>query len=169
MVVLAKPLLTCLYKHMQFCVIILAAGQGKRLKSAIPKPLHHLCRTPASWLGDRSRASLARATSTLIVTAADNAPFAPHIPPDAAVFTQDPPQGTGHAVACCLDALTELDPDHPVIILYADIPLIQSRTIAKLAGRGRQTDRYLQPCFYHRQSGWLWQNDYRWPASESHY
>ena len=132
MVVLAKPILTCLYKHMQFSVIILAAGQGKRLKSAIPKPLHHLCGRPLlGWV--TKAAHKAGAIATFIVTAADNAAFTPHIPQDARVFIQELPQGTGHAVASCLDALTELAPDHPVIILYADTPLIQSETIAKLA------------------------------------
>ena len=140
MVVLAKPVLTCLYKHMQFSVIILAAGQGKRLKSAIPKPLHHLCGRPLlGWV--TGAAHSAGATSCFIVTAADNAAFTPHIPPGAALFIQDPPQGTGHAVACCLDALTKLPPDHPVIILYADTPLIQSETITKLAEEvANQTD-----------------------------
>ena len=140
MVVLAKPALTCLYKHMQFSVIILAAGQGKRLKSAIPKPLHQLCGRPLlGWV--TGAAHSAGATSCFIVTAPDNAAFTPHIPPGAALFIQDPPQGTGHAVACCLDALTKLPPDHPVIILYADTPLIQSETITKLAEEvANQTD-----------------------------
>ena len=132
MVVLAKPALTCLYKHMQFSVIILAAGQGKRLKSAIPKPLHLLCGRPLlGWV--TQAAQNAGAVSNFIVTAANNALFTPHIPPGAEVFVQDPPQGTGHAVACCLDALAGLAPDQPVIILYADTPLIQPETITRLA------------------------------------
>jgi bifunctional UDP-N-acetylglucosamine pyrophosphorylase/glucosamine-1-phosphate N-acetyltransferase len=36
--------------------------------------------------------------------------------------------------ACCLEGLSALDPAHPVVILYADTPLIQPETIAKLAG-----------------------------------
>lgn len=133
MVVLAKPCVTWLYKSMQFSVIILAAGQGKRLKSAIPKPLHHLAgRTLISWV--INAASNAGASANFIVTGANNSAFIPHIPEDAQLITQNPPQGTGHAVACCLEGLSALDPDHPVVILYADTPLIQPETIAKLAG-----------------------------------
>ena len=133
MVVLAKPCLTWLYMSMQFSVIILAAGQGKRLKSAIPKPLHQLAGRPLiSWV--INAASDAGAGASFIVTGADNAAFIPHVPEDAELITQHPPQGTGHAVACCLEGLSALDPAHPVVILYADTPLIQPETIAKLAG-----------------------------------
>ena len=133
MVVLAKPCVTWLYRSMQFSVIILAAGQGKRLKSAIPKPLHQLAGRPLiSWV--INAASDAGAGASFIVTGADNAAFIPHVPEDAELITQHPPQGTGHAVACCLEGLSVLDPAHPVVILYADTPLIQPETIAKLAG-----------------------------------
>ena len=121
MVVLAKPCLTWLYRSMQFSVIILAAGQGKRLKSAIPKPLHQLAGRPLiSWV--INAASDAGAGASFIVTGADNAAFIPHVPEDAELITQHPPQGTGHAVACCLEGLSALDPAHPVVILYADTP-----------------------------------------------
>lgn len=137
MVVLAKPLWTCLYKHMQFSVIILAAGQGKRLKSAIPKPLHLLGGRPLlNWVTGAAKS--AGTSQTLIVTPADTALFSAHIPEDSQHFIQDPPQGTGHAVACTMDALTKLPAEQPVIVLYADTPLIQPDTIRKLADQINQ-------------------------------
>ncbi len=132
MVLLAKPCVTWLYKAMQFSVIILAAGQGKRLKSAIPKPLHQLAGRPLiSWV--INAANDAGASTSFIVTGADYSGFIGHIPVDAELITQHPLQGTGHAVACCIEKLSVMDPDHPVVILYADTPLIQPATITKLA------------------------------------
>ena len=131
MVVLAKPLWTCLYKHMQFSVIILAAGQGKRLKSAIPKPLHLLGGRPLlNWVTEVAKS--AGTSQTLIVTPADTALFSSHISEDSQHFIQDPAQGTGHAVVCTIEALSKLLAEQPVIILYADTPLIQPDTIRKL-------------------------------------
>ncbi|MEK9574559.1 MAG: NTP transferase domain-containing protein, partial [Alphaproteobacteria bacterium] len=90
---------------MQFSVIILAAGQGKRLKSAIPKPLHLLGGRPLlNWVTGAAKS--AGTSQTLIVTPADTALFSARIPEDSQHFIQDPPQGTGHAVACTMDALT---------------------------------------------------------------
>ena len=124
---------------MQFSVIILAAGQGKRLKSAIPKPLHLLGGRPLlSWVTGAAKSAGTR--QTLIVTPADTALFSAHIPEDSQHFIQDPPQGTGHAAACTIDALSKLPAEQPVIVLYADTPLIQPDTIRQLAGQLGQND-----------------------------
>jgi len=124
---------------MQFSVIILAAGQGKRLKSAIPKPLHLLGGRPLlSWVTGAAKSAGTR--QTLIVTPADTALFSAHIPEDSQHFIQDPPQGTGHAAACTIDALSKLPAEQPVIVLYADTPLIQPDTIRQLADQLGQND-----------------------------
>ena len=124
---------------MQFSVIILAAGQGKRLKSAIPKPLHLLGGRPLlSWVTGAAKSAGTR--QTLIVTPADTALFSAHIPEDSQLFIQDPPQGTGHAAACTIDALSKLPAEQPVIVLYADTPLIQPDTIRQLADQLGQNE-----------------------------
>ena len=78
-------------------------------------------------------AKSAGTSQTLIVTSADTALFSAHISEDSQHFIQDPAQGTGDAVACTIDALSKLPAEQPVIILYADTPLIQPDTIRKLA------------------------------------
>jgi bifunctional UDP-N-acetylglucosamine pyrophosphorylase/glucosamine-1-phosphate N-acetyltransferase len=49
---------------------------------------------------------------------------------DVEYVVQDPPLGTGHAVACCLP---HIDPERQVIVLSGDVPLIQSETIRKMS------------------------------------
>ena len=72
---------------------------------------------------------------------------------DLAWATQDPPQGTGHAVR---QALPRIDPDGTVLILYGDVPLIEPASLMPLcaaADAGKlaiQTQRLADPTGYGR-------------------
>ena len=111
-----------------FAVIILAAGQSKRMQSAIPKVLHLLGGKPV--LGHVLDTVCAlKPEQTLIVTSAalkDNPLFK-----DATVVIQDKPQGTGDAVKMALPYLrAEIE---EVIIVCGDTPLLQSETLKSLS------------------------------------
>jgi bifunctional UDP-N-acetylglucosamine pyrophosphorylase/glucosamine-1-phosphate N-acetyltransferase len=114
---------------MQLEVIILAAGQGTRMKSSLPKVLHPLAGRPL--------------LEHVIVTALSLRPAAVHavighgaeqVQQQLADFDvnwviQHEQLGTGHGV---LQALPFVSPDSAVLVLYGDVPLIGSDTLAAL-------------------------------------
>lgn len=117
---------------MNLQIIILAAGQGKRMYSNTPKVLHPIAGKPM----------LVR----VVETAQQLNPEAIHIIyghggekikqalPDLPVhwIHQAEQLGTGHAV---MQALPYLPPNSQVLVLYADVPLIQTKTLLSLIER----------------------------------
>ena len=110
-------------------VIVLAAGQGKRMRSVLPKVLQPLAAKP--MLGhvlDTARALEARRIVVVyghggeVVREALDAP-------DLAWARQDPPQGTGHAVQQAMPLVEDGD---IALILYGDVPLIGVPTLQRL-------------------------------------
>lgn len=119
---------------MEFSAIILAAGKGTRLKSKLAKPLHKVAgKALISWVCEA--ATSAGASQHICVVASDGEAVASLVSTTAETVIQNPPQGTGDAVKCCLSQLQALPPDRPVIILYADTPLIQPATLRQLASK----------------------------------
>jgi len=110
-------------------VVILAAGAGTRMRSAIPKPLHAIAGAP--MLAHALRAALALAPARLVVVTghggAEVAAVARALHPGVAIAEQRPQLGTGHAVRCALPALEGFSGD--VLVLYADTPLIAPDTL----------------------------------------
>jgi bifunctional UDP-N-acetylglucosamine pyrophosphorylase / glucosamine-1-phosphate N-acetyltransferase len=114
-------------------VIVLAAGEGKRMKSRIPKVLHRFC--GRSMLGhvlatagelDPQRTVVVAGHSREQVTQ-ETARYAP----DAAVVVQDRQFGTGHAVRMVIEALGVMP--GVVLVTYGDMPLLRAETLAALA------------------------------------
>ena len=103
--------------------IVLAAGKGTRMKSALPKVLHPVA--GRSMLGHVLALADASETSALAVVIGpdmDNVrDAATSIAPSAQVFVQAKQQGTADAVLAARDASSQHDGD--VIVLYADTPL----------------------------------------------
>ena len=119
---------------MEFSALILAAGKGTRLKSKLAKPLHEVAgKALISWVCEAATA--AGASQHICVISTDGEAIANLVSATAETVIQDPPLGTGHAVKCCLTQLQELPPDRPVIILYADTPLIQPDTLREMASK----------------------------------
>lgn len=115
-------------------VVILAAGLGKRMKSAQPKVLHPLCGKPMiGWVVDQA---LALDPARIVVVVGHGAERVEGAlqgvgRPEQLVFVrQEPQQGTGHALQCCLPALEE-DPG-VVVVLYGDMPLLRADSVREL-------------------------------------
>lgn len=113
-------------------VIVLAAGEGKRMKSALPKVLHPLL--GRSLLGHvLAAAEPLGAELTLVVVGVGADRVSEHlsaIAPDATPVLQAKQRGTGHAVRLALDAVA--DADGTVVVLNGDVPLLRAETLTAL-------------------------------------
>jgi bifunctional UDP-N-acetylglucosamine pyrophosphorylase / glucosamine-1-phosphate N-acetyltransferase len=104
-----------------FTVLIMAAGRGTRMRSALPKVLHPVCGKPMlMWVVDAART--AGATRVLCVTRPDDG-VAEGIPAGIEVVEQAKGEGTGAAVLAARTQLTE-GPAGPLVVLSGDQPLI---------------------------------------------
>lgn len=112
-------------------VVILAAGKGTRMKSAIPKVLHHLAGLPLIEHVLRTVDQLDVASKVLVVGhGADEVRTALAGRPDLQYVVQSPQLGTGHALLQAEPVLK--DRKGTVLLLYADVPLLQSSTLSRL-------------------------------------
>ncbi|WP_432561077.1 bifunctional UDP-N-acetylglucosamine diphosphorylase/glucosamine-1-phosphate N-acetyltransferase GlmU [Kineococcus sp. SYSU DK003] len=115
-------------------VIVLAAGEGTRMKSATPKVLHPLGGRPL--VAHALHAARATGPGHLVVVLRHQADrvreavTASH--PDVVVALQDEVPGTGRAVQCGLEALPG-DLSGTVLVTYGDVPLLAGATLNRLA------------------------------------
>jgi bifunctional UDP-N-acetylglucosamine pyrophosphorylase/glucosamine-1-phosphate N-acetyltransferase len=110
-------------------VAILAAGQGKRMHSALPKVLHPLAGRPLiAHVLAAARALAPRAIVVVIGHGGDAVQAAVHAP-DLRFAVQDPPRGTGDATRVALEALPA---DGVTLITIGDAPLVSSAAFAAL-------------------------------------
>jgi len=117
---------------MQLDVIILAAGQGTRMRSDLPKVLHPLAGKPLlAHVLDTARQLSPRSIHIVIGHGGAHVRRVLEAP-DLAWVVQEEQLGTGHAV---LVALPQLPPDGIALVLYGDVPLLQSATLAELVER----------------------------------
>lgn len=104
--------------------IILAAGHGTRMKSALPKVLHQI--GGRAMIAHVIDAASALSPSRIAVVIGDHAPevgdFAKAVDERITIAIQAPPQGTAHAVAQAMPALDGFN--GVVLVLYADTPLV---------------------------------------------
>jgi bifunctional UDP-N-acetylglucosamine pyrophosphorylase/glucosamine-1-phosphate N-acetyltransferase len=109
-------------------VVILAAGQGTRMRSRIPKLLHPLCGRPMiDWSVAAARAAGA---AKVVVVDAPGEPLREHLGPDVEIVVQAQPRGTADAVNA---AAAQIDGAEAVIVLNGDLPLVSAVTITGLA------------------------------------
>ena len=122
----------------QFAAIVLAAGEGSRMQSAMPKILHQVAGRPMVLHVLAALEALAPA-ATVVVLAKGADDVAKAVAP-ARVATQHPPRGTGDAVRAARSALEPaLGGLSDVVILYGDTPLLQTETIARLLDARRDS------------------------------
>ncbi len=113
--------------------IVLAAGQGKRMRSGLPKVLHRLAGRPllqhvldtVSGLG---------ASDVLVVVGYGADRVQAETDADVRWVRQEEQLGTGHAVA---RALPSVDDDAIALVLYGDVPLISASTLSACAAAAR--------------------------------
>lgn len=114
--------------------IILAAGQGKRMKSEKAKVLHEVCGQPMiRYVVDAARGAGAKTIVVVVGYAADQVEDYLHHEPDILFATQSQQLGTGHAVKTCRPLLAEYQ--GPALILVGDEPLIRPQPLADLLNR----------------------------------
>lgn len=110
-------------------VIILAAGQGKRMYSSLPKVLHQLGGQPLLAHVLQSASTLS-SLPPIIVYGHQGERVRQHFAHINAHWVEQPRQlGTGHAVLQTLPLLAE---DHAVLVLYGDVPLISQALLKQL-------------------------------------
>jgi bifunctional UDP-N-acetylglucosamine pyrophosphorylase / glucosamine-1-phosphate N-acetyltransferase len=110
-------------------VVILAAGMGKRMQSALPKVLHPLAgKALLSHVVDTARA-LAPTSLCIIYGHGGEAVPAALAAADLHFARQEPQLGTGHAVQ---QAVPQLDERVPTLVLYGDVPLTTTATLQRL-------------------------------------
>ncbi len=113
-------------------VIVLAAGEGTRMRSATPKVLHEI--GGRSLLGHAlSAAEGLRPDHLVVVVRHERDRVVAHlraVAPQAVVADQDEIRGTGRATECGLRALPELT--GPVVVTYGDVPLLRTDTLSDL-------------------------------------
>ncbi len=113
---------------MSLDIVILAAGQGTRMRSALPKVLHPVA--GKSMLGhviDTARALQPKSIQVVIGHGAERVREC-LAGDDLSFVVQAEQLGTGHAVAQALPSLSA----ERVLILYGDVPLIQAETLQRL-------------------------------------
>lgn len=114
-------------------IVILAAGQGKRMQSNLPKVLHPIAGRPMlTHVLDSARALGAQCIAIVVGHGADQVKQAYAAQSDLQFALQQPQLGTGHAVLQAAPLLQESGQDDVTIVLYGDVPLVQPDTLRSL-------------------------------------
>jgi bifunctional UDP-N-acetylglucosamine pyrophosphorylase/glucosamine-1-phosphate N-acetyltransferase len=124
-----------------FAAVVLAAGSGTRMNSALPKVMHPIAGRPMiAYLMEALRPLLPAAT--VVVVGRKMEDVARVVAPAQSVV-QDPPLGTGDAVRTGLQALkSRLAPAgtiEEVLVLYGDTPFLATETLERLLAERRRT------------------------------
>src|SRR3954454_14704916 len=108
--------------------VVLAAGQGTRMRSETPKVLHPICGVPmVLW---PVHAALQAGAGKVIVVGGPDRALESILPPGVELAVQAEPRGTGDAVRAA--APHDQDPDTTVLVLNGDVPLITADAIRRL-------------------------------------
>ena len=114
--------------HSDFNTIILAAGNGTRMNSSIPKTLHEIC--GASMLSlILASSSEAGSKKNYVIVPENHQEFLSHTTTNSILVTQKEANGTGDAV---LKAEKHIKENLPLVVINGDTPLIESETLKNL-------------------------------------
>lgn len=121
---------------MNIATIILAAGQGSRMKSDLPKVMHKIAGAPMLWH------AMQVALGKIVVVVGHGGEVvgksAVSFNEDAIIARQDAQHGTGHAVQQAKEALAKFDGD--IIVLYGDTPFIRPQTLQAMQDARKEND-----------------------------
>ncbi|MGB5737034.1 MAG: bifunctional UDP-N-acetylglucosamine diphosphorylase/glucosamine-1-phosphate N-acetyltransferase GlmU [Thiohalocapsa sp.] len=122
---------------MKLGVVILAAGKGTRMRSALPKVLHPLAGRPLlRHVLDAAEALGAVQICVVYGHGGDQVPTA-LADVDCTWVAQTERLGTGHAVQQAMPAMADMD---RVLVLYGDVPLIEPETLNRLVADSADTE-----------------------------
>jgi bifunctional UDP-N-acetylglucosamine pyrophosphorylase/glucosamine-1-phosphate N-acetyltransferase len=108
-------------------VVIIAAGEGTRMRSSLPKVLHPLCGRPLiNW---PVQAALDAGAGKVVVVDNPKRRLADHLPEGVELAVQEQPKGTGDAVAA---AGSHIDATSTVVVVNGDVPLITAQALTDL-------------------------------------
>jgi bifunctional UDP-N-acetylglucosamine pyrophosphorylase/glucosamine-1-phosphate N-acetyltransferase len=112
--------------------IVLAAGEGTRMRSSRPKVLHPLGgRSLLAHALEATRNSGATGTAVVVGPDAEGvAAEAKRVMPEAEIFVQADRRGSAHAVLAARDAIVRNHDD--VLVIFADTPLVRSETLRRM-------------------------------------
>jgi len=120
-----------------FAAIIMAAGQGKRMNSDLPKVLHQLNGKPLiDWVIQSARA--AGAVRVVVIVGHGKDQVINALPNGVDCAVQEKQLGTGHAAKCAQERLA--DWKGPIVVLSGDVPLIRPATIRQLVDKQSEND-----------------------------
>jgi bifunctional UDP-N-acetylglucosamine pyrophosphorylase/glucosamine-1-phosphate N-acetyltransferase len=108
-------------------VVVMAAGQGTRMRSRTPKVLHDVCGRP--MVGWPVAAAIEAGALRVVVVQGPDGQLDGHLPESVVIAVQPVSDGTGGAVLAAAD---HIDPAAPVVVLSGDVPLVTAETIAGL-------------------------------------
>ena len=121
---------------MAFTAIVLAAGEGTRMRSRHPKVAHKLLDQPLVWWPvHAARQAGAERIIVVVGSHADEVREALKGEKDIEFVEQAERLGTGHAMMCVRDAIGAFS--GPTVVLYGDTPLIRPETIASLVDEAK--------------------------------
>lgn len=119
---------------MKITAILLAAGQGTRMKSSLPKVLHPIAGKPMIW---HALQAISHSTTEkpVVVVGHGAEEVKNYLGDSAQTVLQEPQLGTGHAVMQA-ESLLKGKSDL-VVVCYADMPLLRGETLQKLVDTQR--------------------------------
>jgi bifunctional UDP-N-acetylglucosamine pyrophosphorylase/glucosamine-1-phosphate N-acetyltransferase len=122
--------------HPPAAVVVLAAGEGTRMKSRTPKVLHPIAGRPLLGHAVAAAAGVAPQTLTVVVGHGRESvtdylrSLSADLGRPIEVAVQEQQKGTGHAVECALSAV-RVD-GGTLVVTYGDVPLLESATLERL-------------------------------------
>jgi len=120
---------------MQAAAIVLAAGEGTRMRSALPKVAHEILGVPlVRWVVDAVRGAGIERIVTVVGHGGDAVAL---LVPDTETVIQQSRLGTGDAVRAAAGALEGFS--GPVVVVAGDVPLVRAETLAALLGSWRSS------------------------------
>lgn len=135
-----RAAMTAETRDRQVAVVILAAGQGTRMRSCMPKVLHAIGNAP--MLHHVMRAAEALSPERMVVVVGHGAEAVGEAARQAndgvIVAMQERQLGTGHAVLAARDALDGFDGD--LFVLFGDTPFLKPETLARMRAARAQAD-----------------------------